>query len=102
MQDAYLQLCHFNEKQPIERGQPEAPMHRCSNSQLNTLNLAPGNGRICSEEISTVAGVAKLREADGQLEGRIKILQLDTDFCSCPEEVLHIFCLLLEAALACF
>lgn len=102
MQDAYLQLYHFNEKQPIERGQPEAPRHWCFNSQLNTLNLAPGNGRICSQEISTVAGVAKSREADGQLEGRIKILQLDTDFCSCPEEVLHIFCLLSEAALACF
>lgn len=93
MQDAYLQLCLFNEKQPA------APRHWCFNSHLNTLDLAPGNGRICSENVSTVLGVAKVQEADGQLEGRIKIPEIDTDFC--PEEVLHIFCLLSEAALAC-
>lgn len=66
MQDAHLQLWHFNEKQPTERGQPAAPRHWCFNSHLNTLDLTPGNGRICSENVSTVSGVAKAQEADGQ------------------------------------
>lgn len=32
----------------------------------------------------------------------MKIRKLFTDLCYCPEEDLHIFCLLSEAALACF
>lgn len=42
------------------------------------------------------------QEAEGLFEGKMKILKLFRDFCYCPEEDLLIFCLLSEAALACF
>lgn len=42
------------------------------------------------------------QEAEGLFEGKLKILKLVGNFCYCPEEDLHISCLLSEAALAYF
>lgn len=59
--------------------------------------------KAACRNISTVPGVVRRRrEAGGLFEGKMRILKLFRDFCYCPEENLHIFCLLSEAALACF
>lgn len=58
LQDAYLQLRHFNEQQWMEKGQGEVSRKQQStgvfNRYLNGVNLAPSNGEDLSEGITTV------------------------------------------------
>lgn len=56
----------------------------------------------CIGNIYSSGARGKSPEDERHSEGIRKILQGDAGLCYCPEEDLHIFCLLSEAALACF
>lgn len=63
LQDAYLQLRHFNEQQWMEKGQGEVSQKQqrtgVFNRYLNGVNLAPSNGEDLSEDITTVVGLVR-------------------------------------------